>query len=79
MSDSKPVTPGDLRALTDNAHRAKAQEQFDRARKLNSGQFALRSRAGERLAHFIRPVVSTALSGPDFRLGSITSISRCLP
>jgi hypothetical protein len=32
MSDSKPVTPGDLRKLVGNAQ--KGQEQFDRAGKL---------------------------------------------
>jgi hypothetical protein len=42
MSDGKLVTPNDLRALTDNAHRAKVQEQFDRARKLEEEQKSLR-------------------------------------
>jgi len=42
MSGSKLVTPDDLRKLTDDARRAKVQEQFDRARKLEEEQKAIR-------------------------------------
>jgi hypothetical protein len=51
MSDSKLVTPGDLRALTENAQRAKVQEQFDRARKLEEEQKSLREAFMSRDVH----------------------------
>jgi len=42
MSDGKLVTPDDLRKFTEDARRAKVQEQFDHARKLEEEQKALR-------------------------------------
>ena len=42
MSDGKLVTPDDLRKFTEDARRAKVQEQFDHARTLEEEQKALR-------------------------------------
>jgi len=42
MSDGKLGTPDDLRKFTEDARRAKVQEQFDHDRKLEEEQKALR-------------------------------------
>jgi excinuclease UvrABC nuclease subunit len=51
MSDSKLVTPGDLRKLTEDAQRAKVQEQFNRARQLEEEQKAIREAFMSRDVH----------------------------
>ena len=51
MSGGKLVTPDDLRKLTDDARRAKVQEQFDRARKLEEEQKAIREAFLSREVH----------------------------
>jgi hypothetical protein len=51
MSDSKLVTPGDLRKVTEEAQMAKVREQFDRARQLEEEQKAIREAFMSRDVH----------------------------